>query len=271
MKNDTVCKEKASNVFLKEREQYFEIQDLKAKLQDKNIAISELKKLIEKNKGKDDSDMKERVIEPSDECTTLPIHSVLSNDTSLHWSAPSLRVLKPKPHLIETFRVILKIHVKMEILHGATSKQVLVIQKKVIREKDIIDLEADIPKKSASGKDVQCCSCHQNNNDEVQAIVDRSAYQLCDKYANVDNNDQLPTEITTLIGKKYAFKVFIDDYNLKKLLPVFTMLRLSDDPEILDSIRLAITPIKVLDKWTFTARLINGHDYCYSNLSNLVI
>ncbi|GJT44048.1 hypothetical protein Tco_0952763 [Tanacetum coccineum] len=32
MKNDTVCKEKASNVFLKEREQYFEIQDLKAQL-----------------------------------------------------------------------------------------------------------------------------------------------------------------------------------------------------------------------------------------------
>ncbi|GKC03285.1 retrovirus-related pol polyprotein from transposon TNT 1-94, partial [Tanacetum coccineum] len=35
-----------------EREQYFEIQDLKAQLQDKNIAISELKKLIEKCKGK---------------------------------------------------------------------------------------------------------------------------------------------------------------------------------------------------------------------------
>ncbi|GJX62899.1 hypothetical protein Tco_0295799 [Tanacetum coccineum] len=34
------------------REQYFEIQDLKAKLQDKNIAISELKKLIDKMKGK---------------------------------------------------------------------------------------------------------------------------------------------------------------------------------------------------------------------------
>ncbi|GJX85810.1 hypothetical protein Tco_0336584, partial [Tanacetum coccineum] len=52
MKNDTLCKEKASNVFKKEREQYFEIQDLKAQLQDKNIAISELKKLIEKCKGK---------------------------------------------------------------------------------------------------------------------------------------------------------------------------------------------------------------------------
>ncbi|GJU74558.1 hypothetical protein Tco_1265963, partial [Tanacetum coccineum] len=35
-----------------EREQYHEIQDLKAQLQDKNIAISELKKLIEKCKGK---------------------------------------------------------------------------------------------------------------------------------------------------------------------------------------------------------------------------
>ncbi|GJU59052.1 retrovirus-related pol polyprotein from transposon TNT 1-94 [Tanacetum coccineum] len=35
-----------------EREQYLEIQDLKAQLQDKNIAISELKKLIDKCKGK---------------------------------------------------------------------------------------------------------------------------------------------------------------------------------------------------------------------------
>ncbi|GJX68559.1 hypothetical protein Tco_0304286 [Tanacetum coccineum] len=40
LKNDTVCKEKASNVFRKEREQYVEIQDLKAQLQDKNMAIS---------------------------------------------------------------------------------------------------------------------------------------------------------------------------------------------------------------------------------------
>ncbi|GKE24461.1 hypothetical protein Tco_1435973 [Tanacetum coccineum] len=42
----------SSNVFQKEREQYLEIQDLKAQLQDKNIAICELKKLIEKCKGK---------------------------------------------------------------------------------------------------------------------------------------------------------------------------------------------------------------------------
>ncbi|GJT86861.1 integrase, catalytic region, zinc finger, CCHC-type containing protein, partial [Tanacetum coccineum] len=52
IKNDKSFKENHSNVFLKEREQYFEIQDLKAQLQDKGIAISELKKLIEKMKGK---------------------------------------------------------------------------------------------------------------------------------------------------------------------------------------------------------------------------
>ncbi|GJR65555.1 hypothetical protein Tco_0011620 [Tanacetum coccineum] len=37
IKNDTVCKEKASNVFLKEHEQYFKIQDLKAQLQDRTL------------------------------------------------------------------------------------------------------------------------------------------------------------------------------------------------------------------------------------------
>nr|GEU72177.1 hypothetical protein [Tanacetum cinerariifolium] len=52
VKNDTVCNEKASNVFKKEHEQYYKIQDLKAQLQYKNIAISELRKLIEKGKGK---------------------------------------------------------------------------------------------------------------------------------------------------------------------------------------------------------------------------
>nr|GEY50578.1 Gag-Pol polyprotein [Tanacetum cinerariifolium] len=44
--------EQASNVFRKEREQHIKIQDLKAQLQDKNISISELKKLIEKGKVK---------------------------------------------------------------------------------------------------------------------------------------------------------------------------------------------------------------------------
>nr|GFA77280.1 hypothetical protein [Tanacetum cinerariifolium] len=50
--NDKSFKENQSKEFRKERDQYFEIQDLKAQLQDKRISISELKKLIEKLKGK---------------------------------------------------------------------------------------------------------------------------------------------------------------------------------------------------------------------------
>nr|GEZ17260.1 hypothetical protein [Tanacetum cinerariifolium] len=50
--HNELLKRFASNVFRKEDEQYVEIQDLKAQLQDKNIAITELKKLIEKGKGK---------------------------------------------------------------------------------------------------------------------------------------------------------------------------------------------------------------------------
>nr|GEU71724.1 hypothetical protein [Tanacetum cinerariifolium] len=52
VKNDTVCNEKALNGFRKERKQYIKIQDLKAKLQEKNIAISKLQKLIKKGKEK---------------------------------------------------------------------------------------------------------------------------------------------------------------------------------------------------------------------------
>nr|GEY78374.1 integrase, catalytic region, zinc finger, CCHC-type, peptidase aspartic, catalytic [Tanacetum cinerariifolium] len=52
VKNDMSFKVNKSKDFCKEREQYFEIQDLKAQLQDKSIAISELKKLIEKLKEK---------------------------------------------------------------------------------------------------------------------------------------------------------------------------------------------------------------------------
>nr|GFA61665.1 hypothetical protein [Tanacetum cinerariifolium] len=52
MKNDKSFNVNQSQEFCKERKQYFEIQDLKAQLQDKAIAISELKKLIENLKGK---------------------------------------------------------------------------------------------------------------------------------------------------------------------------------------------------------------------------
>nr|GEY30282.1 retrovirus-related Pol polyprotein from transposon TNT 1-94 [Tanacetum cinerariifolium] len=52
IKNDMLFKVNQTKLFCKEREQYFKSQDLKAQLQDKGIVISELKKLIEKLKGK---------------------------------------------------------------------------------------------------------------------------------------------------------------------------------------------------------------------------
>ncbi|GKA32287.1 hypothetical protein Tco_0718654 [Tanacetum coccineum] len=52
LKNDKVWKKNESSSFRNEREQYFQIQDLKAQLQDKNITISELNKLIENLEGK---------------------------------------------------------------------------------------------------------------------------------------------------------------------------------------------------------------------------
>nr|GEU50381.1 hypothetical protein [Tanacetum cinerariifolium] len=82
VKLDTVCNLKALNVFRKEREQYFKIQDLKAQLQDKNIAISELKKLIEKGKGKSVDTMFDRpsvVQQPN--AQRIPKPSVLGKPT----------------------------------------------------------------------------------------------------------------------------------------------------------------------------------------------
>nr|GFA38447.1 integrase, catalytic region, zinc finger, CCHC-type, peptidase aspartic, catalytic [Tanacetum cinerariifolium] len=52
IKNDKLFTVNQTKDFCKEREQYFEIQELKAQLQDKGIVISELKKLIEKLKRK---------------------------------------------------------------------------------------------------------------------------------------------------------------------------------------------------------------------------
>ncbi|GKB20951.1 replication protein A 70 kDa DNA-binding subunit B [Tanacetum coccineum] len=128
-------------------------------------------------------------------------------------------------------------------------------KKKVIRSSDMVDLEADVLKKTSFGKDNWFClqirvqdesgtMSLTLRNDEVQAVVDRCAYQLCDKYEKSEHKHMFPTEITALVGKKYAFKVSINDYNVKKMLPIFTVLRLSGDPEIIESIRPLATPTK---------------------------
>ncbi|GJX07248.1 retrovirus-related pol polyprotein from transposon TNT 1-94 [Tanacetum coccineum] len=102
LKNDTVCNEKASNVFLKEREQYFEIQDLIAQLQDKNIAISELKKLIDKCKRKSVETQFDRpsvVRQPN--AQRIPKPSVLGKPTPF-LNSPAIRSFPQKESVNKT-------------------------------------------------------------------------------------------------------------------------------------------------------------------------
>ncbi|GJU48172.1 hypothetical protein Tco_1217727 [Tanacetum coccineum] len=102
MKNNSVCKENGSNVFRKEREQYHEIQDLKAQMQDKNIAISELKKLIEKCKGKSvetQFDKPSVVRQPN--AQRIPKPSVLGKPTPFS-NSPKMRSFQTKQSVNKT-------------------------------------------------------------------------------------------------------------------------------------------------------------------------
>ncbi|GJR75977.1 hypothetical protein Tco_0088342 [Tanacetum coccineum] len=92
MKNNPVCKENASNVFRKEREQYHEIQDLKAQMQDKNMVINELKKLILVTKGKSvetQFDKPSVVRQPN--AQRIPKPSVLGKPTPFS-NSPGMRI-----------------------------------------------------------------------------------------------------------------------------------------------------------------------------------
>ncbi|GJZ12641.1 hypothetical protein Tco_0547871 [Tanacetum coccineum] len=102
MKNNSVCKENGSNVFRKEREQYHEIQDLKAQMQDKNLAISELKKLIEKCKGKSvvtQFDKPSVVRQPN--AQRIPKPSVLGKPTPFS-NSPEMRSFQTKQSVNKT-------------------------------------------------------------------------------------------------------------------------------------------------------------------------
>nr|GEX47321.1 hypothetical protein [Tanacetum cinerariifolium] len=83
VKNDMSFKVNKSKDFCKEREQYFEIQDLKAQLQDKNIAISELEKLIEKLKGKSmDTEIEKSSVIRQPNAFKSPTPSILGKPTT---------------------------------------------------------------------------------------------------------------------------------------------------------------------------------------------
>ncbi|PWA96460.1 nucleic acid-binding, OB-fold, Replication protein A, OB domain protein [Artemisia annua] len=80
-------------------------------------------------------------------------------------------------------------------------------------------------------------------NDEVQAILNNvTAYQLVDKYGKGDG--AFPAEILEMLDKKFVLKVSIDGKNKEKVMPVFNVLRLSNDPDIIKSVCEHATPLK---------------------------
>nr|GEW32015.1 integrase, catalytic region, zinc finger, CCHC-type, peptidase aspartic, catalytic [Tanacetum cinerariifolium] len=100
IKNDKLFTVNQTKDFCKEREQYFEIQDLKAQLQDKGIVISELKKLIEKLKGKSMETKFEKSLvirQPNAFKSQRP--SVLGKPTTFSNSFERRDFLKLKPQL----------------------------------------------------------------------------------------------------------------------------------------------------------------------------
>ncbi|GJR56025.1 retrovirus-related pol polyprotein from transposon TNT 1-94 [Tanacetum coccineum] len=102
MKNNPVCKENASNVFRKEREQYHEIQDLKVQMQDKNIAISELKKLIENCKGKSvETQFNKPSVVRQPNAQRIPKPSVLGKPTPFS-NSPEMRSFQTKQSVNKT-------------------------------------------------------------------------------------------------------------------------------------------------------------------------
>ncbi|GKA87473.1 hypothetical protein Tco_0809237 [Tanacetum coccineum] len=131
MKNNPVCKENASNVFRKEREQYHEIQDLKAQMQDKNIAISEVKKLIEKCKGKSvetQFDKPSVVRQPN--AKRIPKPSVLGKPTTFS-NSPEMRSFQTKQSVNKT-------NVLDGLFKQVTQQNLPQIRKQAVRNTNVI-------------------------------------------------------------------------------------------------------------------------------------
>lgn len=62
----------------------------------------------------------------------------------------------------------------------------------------------------------------------------------------MSDSDFVPPEITKIVGTKFAFKIFMDKFNATKLLPVFNVMRMSADKEIIETLHANATPIKVV-------------------------
>ncbi|GJR68331.1 hypothetical protein Tco_0014396 [Tanacetum coccineum] len=131
MKNNPVCKENASNVFRKEREQYHEIQDLKAQMQDKNMVINELKKLILVTKGKSvETQFDKPSIVRQPNAQRIPKPSVLGKPTPFS-NSPEMRSFQTKQSVNKT-------NVSDGLFKQVTQQNLPQIRKQAVRNTNVI-------------------------------------------------------------------------------------------------------------------------------------
>nr|GEV49158.1 Gag-Pol polyprotein [Tanacetum cinerariifolium] len=182
-----LCNEKASNVFRKEREQYVEIQDLKAQLQDKNIAISELKKLIEKGKGKyvDTKFDKPSVVRQSN-AQWIPKPSVLGKPAPFSNSVE--RIYFPKtmsvPKANVSKGVNYKTHVSRPQLKSNQSRDKVLLNNSQVKVKNTqVEVHPRIPSVSNKMKSITACKDSLNSN----TLNDIAVCATCNKCL-VDSN-----------------------------------------------------------------------------------
>ncbi|GJZ62314.1 replication protein A 70 kDa DNA-binding subunit B [Tanacetum coccineum] len=124
--------------------------------------------------------------------------------------------------------------------------------KKVVRVDEVLDPEDKDASASVKGTngyfcktcDVPCSSvvtrlCMQCR---VQDEIGTASLVLFEK----ENGklDEFPSDFNRIIDRKYAFKINMNDCQLKKELPSWTIQIMSDDPEIINALILVITPSK---------------------------
>ncbi|GJR06278.1 retrovirus-related pol polyprotein from transposon TNT 1-94 [Tanacetum coccineum] len=146
---DKICKENASNVFRKEREQYHEIQDLKAQMQDKNMVINELKKLILVTKGKSvetQFDKPSVVRQPN--AQRIPKPSVLGKPTPFS-NSPEMRSFQTnksyKTNVVDEIYLFFKRSSGNDLLTGNRGSESLTIS---LQETTFIQLQSFLAKAS---------------------------------------------------------------------------------------------------------------------------
>nr|GEY47682.1 hypothetical protein [Tanacetum cinerariifolium] len=211
--------EEASNVFQKEREQYFKIQDLKAQMQDKNIAISELKKLIEKGKGKSvDTKFDKPSVVRQPNAQRIPTPLVLgglapfSNSLDRIYfpktkSVPKANVSEGVNHKPTVSRPQLKIN--------QSKDKVLPNNSQVKAKKTQVEVHPRIPSVYNKTKSVTACKDSLNSrtlnaNPTVVPISTRKPKSRANKSVATPHKKKVATKSTNLKPQSY-FKVLYEN------------------------------------------------------------